>query len=111
MYVSRSRSHLPWLQLNLSLFPRLQETYTGTLDTMKHIGDVVDSLYEKVRSVFLSPFFSLSDRADMLTWSSADLSRTQLARPPSSHRRPQDCKAMVEPFLVLLVIPWRLRNM
>jgi hypothetical protein len=27
---------------------QLQETYSGTLETMKHIGDVVESLYEKV---------------------------------------------------------------
>lgn len=29
--------------------PKEDETYTASLDTIKHIGDVVDSLYEKVR--------------------------------------------------------------
>lgn len=38
-----------------------QETYTATLGTIKHVGDVVDSLYEKVRcSLRQRPLTSLS---------------------------------------------------
>lgn len=38
--------------------PALQKTYEVTLDTLKHVGNVIDSLYKKVRALLFCPFNS-----------------------------------------------------